>query len=202
MTNVYVSGADHHIRKMYTDRGFNLVENISDAQIVQYIGGADVDPSYYGEHKLSRTSTNKSSDERDYAAWKATRPHQMKIGICRGGQFLNVMNGGALWQHVSGHGTYAGHKIQDVLFKRNITVTSTHHQMMIPGEAGEVLAFAEGIAHDHSTGKPGGREIGKFDTEVVWYERTNSLCFQPHPEWGQHPDTCEYFFDLIKMLKP
>jgi hypothetical protein len=36
------------------------------------------------------------------------------------------------------------------------------------------------------------------DTEVVFYEDTKCLCFQPHPEYGGDiGDTREYFFSLL-----
>jgi len=200
---VFVVGADHMIRQMYTDQGFEVITDLEKADIVQFIGGADVDPSLYGEHKMARTNIQKSADERDKKAWRDCSPKQMKVGICRGGQFLNIMNGGWMWQHVSGHAVYSGHKLHDVLFNREIQVTSTHHQMMIPAKDGaEVLGFAQGIATDLATAYPGGRVHNGLDTEVVWYERSNSLCFQPHPEYNQFPDCKKYFFDLIQMLKP
>lgn len=204
MTSVFVVGADHQIKQMYREKGFSLTDRLPEADIVQFIGGYDIDPALYGEPRLSRTSISKSCDERDVTAYKQCKPNQMKIGICRGGQLLNVLNGGWMWQHVSGHAAYAGHEMQDVLFGKKLRVTSTHHQMMIPClQAGaEVLAFAEGLATHMETGHPDGRKHDGFDTEVVWYDRTNSLCFQPHPEYGQFPDCRKYFFDLIEMLKP
>lgn len=199
---VHVVGSNHHIISMWRDKGYELVKAVKEADIISFVGGADINPVLYHERPLPRTQISYNTDKRDIDAWNESTPKQMRVGICRGGQFLNVMNGGALWQHVDNHATYAGHEIQDVLFKRKLKVTSTHHQMMIPTDKGEVLAFAEGLATGHSTAKPGGRAIPKFDTEVVWYEDTNSLCFQPHPEWDQHPDTRTYFFDLITTLRP
>ena len=130
-------------------------------------------------------------------------PRQMAIGVCRGGQFLNVMNGGTMWQHVSGHtGT---HKIVDVTGLtdgKEINVTSTHHQMMIPSESspGEILAYADDLSSNHQTDSK--RIHDGIDVEVIYYERTKSLCFQPHPEYPYAPKECtKYFFDLVELVK-
>jgi hypothetical protein len=107
-----------------------------------------------------------------------------------------------MWQHVGGH-VCNGHMINDALFGRKIKVTSTHHQMMIPNfEAGaEVLAFSDPIAFGHRSAMLD-RKPPDYDTEVVYYERTNSICFQPHPEYGSYDECEDYFFDLIEFLKP
>lgn len=198
---VYIVGFNNEIEGMWRARkNCDIVSDIQKADVIQFIGGPDVHPRLYKEQPLSSTSFSVQSDDRDLKAWNKSKPDQMKVGICRGGQFLNVVNGGAMWQHVDNHGTAHGHKITDCLFNREVMVSSTHHQMMIPGDKGEVLAFAEGIARGHRTGRIEGRSVTKYDTEVVWYENSNSLCFQPHPEFYTFTECREYFFDLVEFL--
>lgn len=199
-SSVHIVGSDNAIKAMYERRGYNIVDSIGSAQIIQFIGGADINPQLYGENRLIGTSVNHVSDQRDLKAWRESNPKSLRIGICRGGQILNVVNGGWMWQHVSGHAQ--DHEINDVLFGKKVKVTSTHHQMMIPNfEAGaEVLAFADKISYNHKSANFD-RKPPDYDTEVVYYERTNSLCFQPHPEYGE-TECEEYFFDLIEMFKP
>lgn len=201
---VFVVGGDLHIEQMYLKLKHEIVERQADADIVQFIGGFDINPELYGEHRLSKTLVNLAHDSRDMNAWRACTPRQLKVGICRGGQFLNVCNGGWMWQHVGGHTEWKGHEIEDVLFKRKMIATSTHHQMMIPAKEGaELLAFARGLSKDHATAHPDGRTHDGYDPEVIWYERTNSLCFQPHPEYSNStPELTNYFFDCIEFLKP
>jgi hypothetical protein len=86
-------------------------------------------------------------------------------------------------------------------------VTSTHHQMMRPGDGALVLAvareagmkLADGdewhIEHDRKT-----RKEELEDVEVIWYEDTKSLCFQPHPEFGGAQACTDYFFDLLESV--
>ena len=114
------------------------------------------------------------------------------------------MSGGAMWQDVNNHGR--SHHMTNLLdisdsFKKgqDILVTSTHHQMMIPSDEGEILAFANEATEFISSKK---RVRPDYDTEVVWYEKTKSLCFQPHPEYSSEAamSTRDYFFALLKYL--
>src|SRR3546814_18138869 len=61
------------------------------------------------------------------------------FGICRGAQFLHVMNKGALWQHVEGH---AGpdHYIYDLNDDCLVIATSLHHQMLALNDTIDVVA--------------------------------------------------------------
>ena len=199
---VYIVGFDHDIDRMYRQRGYEIVDSIHKADIVQFIGGADVNPELYGERLITGTHCDFHADKRDKTAWDASAD-KMKVGICRGGQFVNVMNGGRMWQHVEGHNRGV-HAISDLLFSTDrdnldeISVTSTHHQMMIPSAKGELLAFGNNIAYGHKSN--GGSTPTKVDAEVVWYSDTKSLCFQPHPEYRGHPECTDYFFKLIDFF--
>lgn len=108
------------------------------------------------------------------------------VGICRGAQLLNVMNGGKLHQHVTGHGT--SHRMR-TLTDDEFRVTSTHHQMMIPAEDHQLLGYAIDIAFAGSQPEP----------EVVWYPRTKSMCVQFHPERLEETSAgYQYFQKLLK----
>jgi hypothetical protein len=202
MKKVLVVGNSTNIHKLFKDRGYGIVYEANTTQVpdlVCFTGGADVDPRWYGEAKHFKTQTHPSRDAKELVFYERhlDRP---KIGICRGGQFLNVMSGGALWQDVDGHvNSTNSHPTIDLLFtKDKIELPSGHHQMMIPTKEAHVLA----VAHEAKTflSMTGGRERPKYDPEVVWYPKSNSLCYQSHPEWKlksgdrKHQD---YFFDLI-----
>ncbi len=195
--------------------GYFTVESPDLADIIVFPGGADVDPTLYGQSKHPRTSTNSFDDLRDDRYWKqyAQEKNKMLVGICRGGQYLNVRNGGKMWQDVNNHAIGGTHVVIDLLNDKKIECTSTHHQMMVPNEKdGEVIGIAyESTRWEDDTlrltidnkGQPTKRtgSCPKFDTEVVWYPGTRSLCFQPHPEYAHTPDECkDYFFDLIEHL--
>lgn len=212
MKKVTVIGGDYQIIDMFNkhkDYYVNKDAN-SDADVVCFIGGADVAPQFYGQQKLAGTSVSTAADNRDYNAWKfyaARKQPPMFVGICRGGQFLNVMNGGKMWQHVDGH-AMGPHAMIDLLTGKEIKVTSTHHQMMRANtDTGEVIGIAmearnfadDKVSVASKNPKERTKSMPAFDTEVVWYKDTRTLCFQPHPEYNQEA-TRNYFFELMEKL--
>lgn len=99
----------------------------------------------------------------------------------------------------------------NVLDGKTYKVTSTHHQMMIPGPEGQLIGIATeskwfedatgiyGLSHAKSRTKDRNPKIPEFDAEIIWYPKTRSLCFQPHPEY-HHVETRKLFFDLVEDL--
>jgi gamma-glutamyl-gamma-aminobutyrate hydrolase PuuD len=194
---VMIVGGTHQYKSMFTRMGWDIVDNIELADVVQFCGGADVTPSLYSCEAHPRTWNNKDQDAKEailYAECKAL--HIPMVGICRGGQFLNVMNGGTMWQDVDNHTD--SHYLTDVDTGEKVMVTSTHHQMMIPHMSGKVLAIAQEAERKETMVNGGVRLCQKKvdDVEVVWYPDSMSLCFQPHPEFSE--GSCnDYYFQLI-----
>lgn len=194
-----VGGGFEYIRLMYT-LGCDGATTLDEADVVLFTGGEDVNPELYGEACMAKTNFNRLRDDKESAIFSAALEREIPmVGICRGGQFLNVKNGGKMWQHVNGHTRNHIARIEIAPFvgkaqRRTIEVTSTHHQMMIPTDEAFILATANESTEKHS---PAITEIGKRenDTEVVWYDDTHCLCFQPHPEFGNAPAGCVDFFE-------
>lgn len=196
---VFVEDDDYGIMRMFQKAGCVLVHNPEDADYVVFSGGADINPALYGEAVHKTTRYDSFRDEYCVKLYEESRARGQKlIGICRGAQFLNVMNGGGLYQHVNNHGR--DHYLFDVDTESHIFVTSTHHQMMIPSKDGQLLAYAHGQSNqrEHMSGDVVRADLGpNKDAEVVWYD--NCLCFQPHPEYGMK--SChDYFFSLIERM--
>lgn len=193
-----VGGGFEYIRMMY-NLGYDGAKGVDDADIVLFTGGEDVNPELYGEPCMAKTNFNRLRDEKEKAIYDAALAKEIPmVGICRGGQFLNVMNGGKMWQHVTGHcGNHIG-RIEIPPFhngkRRTIEFTSTHHQMMRPTEDAMILATAS-VAWEKLS--PELSKVGKEDddVEVVFYDDTNCLCFQPHPEFARAPSECLDFFE-------
>jgi hypothetical protein len=152
------------------------------------------------------------------------------VGICRGGQFLNVMNGGDMWQDVDGHGLAGTHLAYSMVeeLPMPFEVTSTHHQMIRPNEktARLLLTAYEATRKEdcyytrESSSSEVEEKVRRFinrktsepddikfnrkyfeDTESCYYAQSKSFCFQPHPEYGHAPDECvNWFFDVMEML--
>lgn len=189
-----------HYERMFEEKDWNVTNNILMADVVQFTGGADVDPSLYNEKKHRTTTCYAHRDMMDIAAYETAQYYEIPCaGICRGSQFLNVMNGGKLWQHVDRHALGHTHRAWDNE-SHVYNVTSTHHQMMKPSKWGHVLGWAsESKAREcMKNDKVFIDKSDACDVEVVYYKKTNSLCFQPHPEFVRAPDECtDWYFKLI-----
>lgn len=181
------------------DYGFEYVSDVDFADIIVFNGGEDIGTELYAERPVMRSIPQYAS-RRDEFEKNVFNTHQGKffLGICRGSQYLNVLNGGTLWQHVDNH--TRNHFMNDVETGERIMVTSTHHQMMRPNLlTGKVIATAheatEKMAYEiiAKVGSP------KFDadTEVVWYSNTRTLCIQGHPEYVPGSKFADYSIGLI-----
>lgn len=203
MPKVYiVGGPEGGYGLMFKNAGWELAPHLLDADMVQFTGGEDVTPYLYGEdpHRTTYSSARRDYEEAGYFAI-AQRLGKPMSGICRGGQFLNVMSGGSMYQHVNKHATGERHILRDTVTLKELSVSSTHHQMMRKGPGGELIAvaFEGGFKQSMEDGKVVNSDGGEADTEVVYYKDTKSLCFQPHPEFFRPGDECfEYYFELIE----
>jgi hypothetical protein len=196
---VLVVGGGFQYLKMFFDAGFRGATSVEDANIVCFTGGEDVDPQLYGEVALPCTGFSPRRDEKEaFIYGEAIGAQKPMIGICRGGQFLNVMNGGKLWQDVNNHAIRGTHPIQNLKTGDIINgMTSTHHQMMIPARDADVIALGCLSTRKQSATELMERETPELDdTEVVWYPDSLSLCFQPHPEFS-HGECRDFFLDLV-----
>lgn len=165
--------------------GHEVVWSIGLADVVLFTGGADVSPSLYGDAPHKYTNSSSLRDERDCASWDYAQANGLcRVGVCRGCQFLHVMNGGKLLQHVDNH---LGNHNMFTIDGRKIEVTSTHHQMINNQGEGELLAWArQEVASEY------------LEPEVMWYRDTKSLAVQYHPEY-MSPDSqgLQYFGELL-----
>jgi putative glutamine amidotransferase len=107
-------------------------------------GGADIEPSWYGDEKHPAAGGyNKSRDDLEFeAVLQAQKRRLPMMGICRGHQLLNVAYGGTLIQHIPDlpHAHYhesTSHAVKlrsDARVARSLGVealtgvTSLHHQ--------------------------------------------------------------------------
>lgn len=199
---VYVVGGGFEYIRLFLLLGYTGAKGVDDADVVVFTGGEDVDPAFYGERPLNTTNFNTRRDEREKEIFtQASKDGIPMVGICRGSQFLNVMNGGKLYQHVTNHCNNHKAFVQVAPMDKNnkpreITVTSTHHQMMIPTDKAIILLTAHEAMEKHSMGRSlVGLSKDAPDIEAVFYPDTNSLCFQPHPEFINCPSDCVDFFE-------
>ena len=193
--------------KMFEMYGWEVVSSIEEADLVLFTGGEDVTPSLYGEAKHPTTSNNPYRDDKEQLLFhKALHKGMPMAGICRGGQFLNVMCGGKLYQHVGNHAISGLHEAIDSRSGRTLGVTSTHHQMMRPAPSGEVLCYAKlgGFREHIVNGEVKQGPTSGDDVEVVLYKEQHVLCFQPHPEFVVYDEEVrecsDYFFQCLQEV--
>lgn len=204
MKKVHIVNSDWHYDSMWSSFGWDIVPLEANPDVIQFTGGSDVSPHLYGEKNV-RSYCDASRDIYEQKIFNQFVRKVFFVGICRGGQFLNVMNGGRMWQHVDGHAIGRLHSVTDLRTGKSFMCTSTHHQMMRPSETAMLIAKGYN-EHENEISQSYTDEFGTEraslitspqDVEVLWYPNTQSLCFQPHPEWDDKGDTREYYKLLI-----
>lgn len=179
--------------------------------LILFTGGADVNPELYGEKLNPKTSINSIRDEEEKSLFDYCK-NIPKLGICRGSQFLCVMHGGKLIQHVENH--CISHDIHCKTFMESryftLNMTSSHHQMMFPYNLNpndfELLAWSKKFRSNiYLNGKNEQIRIDNsfLEPEIVLFKKNgvNSLAIQGHPEWGNCADiTKDHTLKLISKL--
>lgn len=178
---VYVQYNDSLTCDMWERHGYTLTEDYNDADIICFIGGADVSPAMYLEENTDSFCSTAMDLESVGLFTRTCNTWRLLVGICRGGQFLNVMMGGSMVQHIDGHGSHLGHSIDGPYGP--VTVRSDHHQGMVPSSKTNNGAFYS----------PDG------NAEIIMYDEVDVLCFQPHPEYTpKDSDTEQLFFKILE----
>lgn len=165
-----------------------LVDNLADADIVLFTGGEDVDPKMYKKRKHEATYSNITRDLKEKKVFDSLRPDQMCLGICRGSQFLCVMNGGLLVQDCRNHAIGYTHLITNGFDAYHIT--STHHQMQYPYTINEnyyTILYNAGVRSEYHEGDgiDSNSITATGEPEIVYYfvpGKPRCLAIQGHPE--------------------
>lgn len=173
------------------------VRGTYDCDLLIFTGGEDVDPGLYGERSHPSVHSNRSRDEAErnvYSNYTAGYIKAKKIlGVCRGIQILNVMQGGTLHQDLYSKGMShrASHNVNwedgttELLTKLTL-VNSLHHQAV----------------KDIGFGKFGYRvlatepDTGVYES-ILW--GNSILGVQFHPEFFSNDSwQKKYFFDAME----
>lgn len=139
--NVFVVHGSRAYYNMFQNLGHKVVDQEGEADFLCFTGGADVTSSLYGDKSHPATYSDLHRDVVEGMIFKrAITNKKPMVGICRGAQFLNVMSGGRMYQHVQKHAVHPGHHITDLVTGEVVFVSSTHHQMIMPSEKGLLVA--------------------------------------------------------------
>lgn len=163
-------------------------------------GGADVHPSFYNRKPSSMLGgTNMARDEEDIGLAKSLIKNKVPcIGICRGAQMLNVVNGGVLVQHLINH-PFGVNKLT-TFDGKTVYSNSTHHQMMVPKGNYQLLAWED---EERKCLDPDTDQLTTIPrvNEVVWFPDTQCLCIQPHPEWLEYGNDFVLWLNKVVLNK-
>jgi len=187
--------------EMFCKARCHLASTIEDADLVVFTGGSDVNPGLYGEEAHTTTHYNNIRDEADLKAWKQCFEEGIPVfGVCRGMQFLWVVQGGSLYQDVDLH--QGNHHIYDVLEERAVTnVSSVHHQMIDPKSINparfEIVATNNKATRRHLNSKTT-IEGELHDVEAVFMRDTAFFGVQGHPEYRGYEEFLRW--TLKKMV--
>jgi gamma-glutamyl-gamma-aminobutyrate hydrolase PuuD len=187
--------------KMFARAQCRRAETVSEADLVVFGGGSDVDPQLYGEVPHESTFCDPKRDNRDMQLYLYCVENGIPMfGVCRGAQFLHVMNGGKLFQDVDNHN--GSHSMFDLISKKNIEkVSSCHHQMVMPNVSNgmEIIATASKSMERWANNK--NCFIGAYsDIEAFFYRDTCCIGVQGHPEYEGYHYFTKWCLDLLEEL--
>ena len=177
-------------------------QNTEDYKLVLFTGGADVDPRLYGDISPDGLCCcNPTRDMLEVQIFSHARKFGIKMtGICRGSQLINVLSGGKMVHHVTGH---AG-GFHDVETSKGevIETNSMHHQMIVPPDDGHVIGWArESQSNMYFGNKDEQMEWEKPETEIILVPRTMCCGVQWHPEMmGTRTPGYRYYYELMKKF--
>lgn len=176
---------------LMAEAGFTRADSVEDADVVVFIGGADINPALYGQKPMAQIYFSQQRDDEEVAIYhQAQKLGKVCFGICRGMQLLAALNGAQLWQHITNH---AGndHLMYCVDEDISIEVTSVHHQMVQYDRKIEVIGCTyEAVASEFNdetrtvfAGK--GNNDVVLEIEAGYIDETKCFFVQGHPEIGE-----------------
>ena len=165
-------------------------------------GGVDVHPGFYNGKQVYNNSPATFQPERDAFEEKIYRYSQERklpvLGVCRGMQLINVLEGGKLIQDLDNgnerhkkeasdkeHNIVAenGTLLYKIVSSQNGRVNSAHHQAIDPNGIGKNLAVN---AYDDDNARPNGSSGREKIIEGLEFKNKSGkafmLCVQWHPE--------------------
>lgn len=171
-------------------------------KLVFFTGGSDVDPGLYGHERCARTYTNPFRDYIEQQIFDSALKNNIPmVGVCRGLQWLNVMDGGRMIQHTTDHARFEEHNVHTYR-KTKFPVNSYHHQMVMPRENAHIVCVSPKLSHLYIIGKNRRWHEGPVqEVESVYFPDIQAFGVQWHPEMldKKHPAN-EFFIEHTGYL--
>lgn len=200
---VHIVGDNERYQKALLVSSLTLC-SLKRCNLVIFTGGEDINPDMYGETRHKTTYSNPDRDIREELVFKKALDSGIPmLGICRGAQLLNVLNGGKLIQHVNNHRN-GDHimKTENTTYK----VNSTHHQMMYPynmhPRTYDILGYSRYVSDEYWKNARTQYDMrGLVEPEIVYFPYTHCLAVQFHPETLPNTNRAKkYVTDLVKSV--
>lgn len=179
---VLIVGVDKLVEDLfYLDYGCKKASYPQEADLVVFTGGEDLHPYLYDDIPDGNGWYNRQRDAFEIEIYEKVRDLRIPmVGICRGGQLINVMEGGRMIQDLSP--MHSGQRLIRGL-AGSFWVEEDHHQGMIPPQ-------------DDSKYKVLAYDDIDSNIEVIWFPEAMALAFQAHPEWDER--TSHVFEEMIE----
>jgi gamma-glutamyl-gamma-aminobutyrate hydrolase PuuD len=196
-----VADDEARFAKMFARAQCRRAESVHEADLIVFGGGSDVDPVLYGETRHDSTWPSPSRDKTDMDLYLMCKEHGIPmLGICRGAQFLHVMNGGKLYQDVDGH--YGDHSMWDILNNKHLEkISSVHHQMVIENVRGGMeIIGTSAKSHERALNNKNYSVGSHADIEAFWYRDTCCIGIQGHPEYEGYHYFTKWTLEILEEL--
>ncbi|MFW5927732.1 MAG: gamma-glutamyl-gamma-aminobutyrate hydrolase family protein [Thermoplasmatota archaeon] len=201
-----ILGGDRSYYKPFSfmyDFSFDLTDmyrHVDEYGLVVFTGGEDVTPHLYGDYSADNiTHYSYGRDKWEQSAFNFALKNKVPMaGICRGMQFLNVMDGGRLLHDITGHAKSRGQHMM-YTYRGVISVNSLHHQACIPSPRGLTIGWTK--SDDLNV-------LGNYDvqlkrwpniiTEAMIFPSINAYGVQYHPEMMDNKEKAvQWFSELV-----
>lgn len=201
---VFIVGPTFGVQQEFREYGYDVFFDrdysadpkrvLEETDFICFMGGTDISPKLYGQQRLSITQNPDTRRDTHEIALYHLFKEKNKLGICRGAQLLNVLQGGSMFQHVDKH-CDGNHLVVDNSGSYH-QVCSVHHQLIKPSAGAELVSWA--VESTYRIDDAGEYPSDGVDPEVLFHEKDKALMFQAHPEFGP-PNCTNYFFNLIEQ---
>jgi len=179
----------------------NFYRNPSEFDLVVFTGGEDVHPDFYSGIHTGISQVNMDRDRFEKRIFDVCLEENVKMtGICRGFQFINVMSGGFMYQHIERHAMHGVHTVRFPYVKEVYNLTSTHHQLVgLPTNA-MMIGYAYPRRSDIYIG-PDSQRTRKPELEIesAVFPHTSCMGVQFHPEMiGNDPKGVKFYLKMME----
>lgn len=207
--NIFVQGSkveEAQFASIFSRAACKRAATPDDADLVVFTGGDDVNPALYDEEAHRSVSWSRSRDDQDIDLYmKCLASGIPMFGVCRGAQFLWVMNGHKLHQDLDCH--YGDHSIWDIRGAKHIDkVSSVHHQACrlplqaeMEGKPNQPVLVATARKSSYRWNNPLERESGPtIDLEAFFFRDTCCFGVQGHPEYSNYNRFAQWTMEQIE----